>query len=79
MHQDFLPWRAFASAAPAACDPYLPEPDTPLGGEKKPGGEDAVIRRHRAQRVTAAQTWGPYKKKRASYFAPSTRPVLDHS
>lgn len=61
MHQYFRPWRAFASAAPATCDPYLPEPDTPLGGEKKPGGEDAVIRSHRAQRVTAARSWDLYK------------------
>lgn len=37
MQQDFLPWGAFASAAPAACDPYLPEPDIPLGGEKNQG------------------------------------------
>lgn len=31
------------------CDPYLPELDTPHGGERQPREEDAVIRCHRPQ------------------------------
>lgn len=59
---------------PLRATPICQSLTLPLEERRNQGGEDAVIRSHRAQRVTAARTWGLYKK-RASYFAPSARPV----
>ncbi len=49
MQRDFCRAEPFALVASTTCDPYLPELDTPHGGEEETREEDAVIRRHRLQ------------------------------
>lgn len=49
MHQYFVD-------ASTTCDPYLPDNDTPHGGEKERGEEDAVIAGQQHPRMTATRS-----------------------
>lgn len=53
MQQNFAV-ESLCLVASTRCDPYLPQLDTPHGGEKQAREEDAVIRCHRLQSVTVA-------------------------